>query len=360
MDLQAPTASSVHEALSILVASINLQNGTEYPTDRLESGALEGLGLSDLGQLAEVVNLAQLTLYNEAATRIAALNKRRNALLPIHQLPVELLIDIFVTFLSHSEKGTWNTLWTLARVTSRWWEIVVHTPRLWVAANILDGPGAVATSLRKSASLPLQILCNDSWSSKDAVRTFIDSPRWLNIRLQDANWLSTFGRLLDILPFNNLDTPVRLSLSHIAKLPNHASSAAINLIKSIPSLTHLHCKKYGAVDLDDLIEQLSAPRRASLGHLEWMCPRLRELELFLETHFSGDRSLDPALLSSLSKALRYRRDAAKAAKGGSLLLLPNECKAPEGDLRVTDEFGREYSVESNAFGWRRPTGIALN
>lgn len=100
-----------------------------------------------------------------------SLQRQRNAALPIHRLPPELLELIFKNYLSKSlrikrfyerKRGLrFRELNVLRYVCSRWCEIVDAAAKLWTTLDLYDDPRVVDLFVQKSREAPLRIVCSD-------------------------------------------------------------------------------------------------------------------------------------------------------------------------------------------------------
>ncbi|KAG8999564.1 hypothetical protein FRB90_012046 [Tulasnella sp. 427] len=103
----------------------------------------------------------------------------------IHELPAELLIEIFALALLPQHEWSMRRLRSLARVCKLWKSIVVSTPSLWA---VIDGQASESDNLfavRKSAGMPLAITYRYGFGSLKLFNPFLDvlqanlSPWWM-------------------------------------------------------------------------------------------------------------------------------------------------------------------------------------
>ncbi|KAG8904063.1 hypothetical protein FRB99_002334 [Tulasnella sp. 403] len=87
-------------------------------------------------------------------TQNYAIAKRRNALLPIHTLPVELFCTILKHVVDSFPGPIVASLQGLASVSTFWWSVVITNPTLWTLVHHEDN---VSLVLRKSQDCPIDI-----------------------------------------------------------------------------------------------------------------------------------------------------------------------------------------------------------
>ncbi|KDQ18909.1 hypothetical protein BOTBODRAFT_478565 [Botryobasidium botryosum FD-172 SS1] len=88
--------------------------------------------------------------------RIAELSSRRNQLAPIYRLPDEILSVIFKFAQKDGSPVPIQTSEGLARVSKRWRQAALQTPRLWSTINTLHRP-LLDTLLTRARGAPLEI-----------------------------------------------------------------------------------------------------------------------------------------------------------------------------------------------------------
>ncbi|KAG8892669.1 hypothetical protein FRC01_014013, partial [Tulasnella sp. 417] len=92
-------------------------------------------------------NLAHLTIQAK---------RERNSLLPINQLPTELLVDIFKSSLRARSRRIYD-LNAIASVAWRWNRIIKHTPMLWAVLDSTVPMKFVRIALQHAGDFPLTI-----------------------------------------------------------------------------------------------------------------------------------------------------------------------------------------------------------
>ncbi|KAG8864775.1 hypothetical protein FRB96_003361 [Tulasnella sp. 330] len=108
--------------------------------------------------------LQSCTAELEAKMHYHLATKRRdlNALLPIHRIPSELLVDILATSLALSPEGSRQTyqthLYALRCVSIAWRMLIDDSPSLWGTVSTRDSLRAVKGALFKSKDFPLKVI----------------------------------------------------------------------------------------------------------------------------------------------------------------------------------------------------------
>ncbi|KDQ21093.1 hypothetical protein BOTBODRAFT_328302 [Botryobasidium botryosum FD-172 SS1] len=131
---------------------------------------------------------------NEIRPVFSVLNKRCNAVVPVSQLPDEILINIFDILRMPDYVGpreTWSyfhatlSVVRALSVCRRWRKIVVETPRLWERVEICDPAYAIAELyVERSRNIPLIVDIRGDWDADNIVGAFIPSaPRWRELML---------------------------------------------------------------------------------------------------------------------------------------------------------------------------------
>ncbi|KAG8910563.1 hypothetical protein FRC00_007991 [Tulasnella sp. 408] len=97
----------------------------------------------------------------ELAQRIIQTKRKRNLLIPINQLPTELLIDIFGASIGKSSKR-FERLRTIASVAWLWNSIVKRAPGLWAVLDSHVSTELFPIILRRAGDFPLTITMQES------------------------------------------------------------------------------------------------------------------------------------------------------------------------------------------------------
>ncbi|KAG8957295.1 hypothetical protein FRC00_004182 [Tulasnella sp. 408] len=181
-----PKSSVVESALAMLLESVqeqNLVSATLHDQRDRDSFQSE---IERLDSLAEDRILAAESVLLAARRSAAALLRRRNALVPLHQLPSEVLALILLESLDFENGFNQVALKSLAQVAHRWWEIIKSQPRFWTC--VLWPGDDMALSIRKAKTLPLQLFSRQDWldlglpwQSISLLQTHAD--RWFKISI---------------------------------------------------------------------------------------------------------------------------------------------------------------------------------
>ncbi|KAG9046690.1 hypothetical protein FS837_003843 [Tulasnella sp. UAMH 9824] len=117
---------------------------------------------------------AKVDLWQKVEDAVRAKRSRarqaRNALLPIQQLPTEVILHVFNTILRHVKRRCYHdTLKEISRVCHRWRHVIHHTPALWSKIYGSTLHQIVDQALERSATHPL-----DAWFSSIGTMNRID------------------------------------------------------------------------------------------------------------------------------------------------------------------------------------------
>ncbi|KIO27005.1 hypothetical protein M407DRAFT_23697 [Tulasnella calospora MUT 4182] len=304
-----PESSVVESAFSMILASIQEQNRhSATPNDQCESDSLQSeierfnrleednifavqyvqLAVESVQLVAESAKLAAKSAQLAARRARASLLRQRNATVPLHQLPSEILVLILLETLDVETGCDQMTLRNLAQVAHRWWKIIKSEPRFW---NCIVWPGDdIALAIRKAGTLPLQ-LTRQSWSSRSRnpeqdtgslIRAHAD--RWFKISIRhswgaprlfaDALEQSAFSRL-EVLHMEGIVEVAHVEIGQIERLREALLSFipcwghGPKPINPAPLLTNLYLK------LSSLGSYPSACLASFLRH----CPNLQQLKI---------------------------------------------------------------------------------
>ncbi|KIO18671.1 hypothetical protein M407DRAFT_31682 [Tulasnella calospora MUT 4182] len=121
--------------------------------------------------------------------------RKRNSLISIHRLPLELLQNIFhlVLFSSTGRRRSryFAQLTTLRSVSWLWRNMIQQTPSLWTQLSSTDQPAFISEALENSRESPLHLKyvgkseTLEQESSAFLEKTFSHLPRWEYIAIQD-------------------------------------------------------------------------------------------------------------------------------------------------------------------------------
>ncbi|KAG8900706.1 hypothetical protein FRB99_005799 [Tulasnella sp. 403] len=186
--LNPASKESVYSALLTLVDGINKANGTEVSID--PSKQIAEPSVDQMETMTSVLEEALESLRFEVRTRIATIQKRRNALVPcFSRLPTELLADIILLACSvregHIPKYTlYYRLYQFAQVSTLWHDVVRRTPRLWAFIDSSHLP-TMELFLRKSKDSPLTI---QLWGGDGELPALAPSAaRWRSLYMMHMN-----------------------------------------------------------------------------------------------------------------------------------------------------------------------------
>ncbi|KAG8981720.1 hypothetical protein FRB90_007059, partial [Tulasnella sp. 427] len=131
--------------------------------------------------------------------------QHRNALLPIHKLPQELLLVIWgqVTYDAASEfhDGTW----TLAQVSKAWADVIVTSPGMWCDISSEFSQSRIEKALQKSSErlLYLSLITTDNNLSEKFDMLLPHAPRWKELQLD--TWLPEIILTMRVMDFPALE-----------------------------------------------------------------------------------------------------------------------------------------------------------
>lgn len=180
-----------------------------------EVRALESQRTKQLQQTERSVGVMNTSLDNVAHSMIQA-KRERNALLPINQLPTELLVHIFSVSIGTRSRRIYD-LKAIASVAWRWNRIIKHTPMLWAVLDSTFPIKLVHTALQRAGDLPLTIRACwglESWSTDSDMETlrmrtpgedglaflttvFLKVARWKHARLKLGTSLPSLLQYLE-------------------------------------------------------------------------------------------------------------------------------------------------------------------
>lgn len=145
-----------------LCKSATLSCGIRSRFDTAYSNCRTGKDQSGSKSSQEVINHADHQPRSQEAEPSAdlAIGRRHNAALPIHNLPAEVLLQIFR--LHMLELGNLSKYYTpllsLSRVCSHWYNLIRDSPPLWTRVSLSDPPSLVETALQRSSCHQVDIV----------------------------------------------------------------------------------------------------------------------------------------------------------------------------------------------------------
>ncbi|KAG8941418.1 hypothetical protein FRC04_004211 [Tulasnella sp. 424] len=172
----------VAQALTLLVKAVE----ESEPASDADGQDIESQ-MTHLDRLAWRRHVAAEALQLAAQAEAALFRRRRNALLPIHRLPSELLSAILIEAVDKDlVLHKMEVLQLLAQVAWKWWQTIKSDPQFW--AHITPPMGGVELQIRKARILPLRL----SWptsvgvQSRDAFKDLLQrhAERWTSMDLE--------------------------------------------------------------------------------------------------------------------------------------------------------------------------------
>ncbi|KAG9045012.1 hypothetical protein FS837_007175 [Tulasnella sp. UAMH 9824] len=164
-----------------------------------------GTSVDDQSQLearAAAVENLQKVVGRQLSEYSVKLNRRRNSLLPIYRLPVELLIDIFLRVIDLIDWDMEQNR-NIASVCKAWYDIIIQSPQFWHRINVSHDIDTIKRIMRRNADGPFSIQFDkDSIGETKHEEVLIllapQSNRWQSIMFQ--------GRLTDTI-FKLISSP---------------------------------------------------------------------------------------------------------------------------------------------------------
>ncbi|KIO23454.1 hypothetical protein M407DRAFT_27061 [Tulasnella calospora MUT 4182] len=205
------TPTAVESAVNILLQSIlnENSNGLEgISTTRLSSRRTDAKTHSSLlAYVDDHADAIKTTLDNvqcQLLEKISALRTDHNKLIPLHQFPIEIFVQIMAGALGPLRDHNWSRSTHLARlvrlcqVCKHWKDVIDGTPSLWATIDFLDPVATTSTAISRSAGHPLNIMAVPYGTIKFASRLpagleeFINtamtlSTRWCSIQIAVAS-----------------------------------------------------------------------------------------------------------------------------------------------------------------------------
>lgn len=119
-------------------------------------------------------SLATSTPSIKAAKLVANARKRRNAEVPINQLPIEVTAEIFKfavlpsRSVPSSDESHLQKLGMIANVCARWYNIVKSTAALWAVVETTVSDEMLELLLERSKNSPLFVTCGSGYHQNDS------------------------------------------------------------------------------------------------------------------------------------------------------------------------------------------------
>ncbi|KAG9002193.1 hypothetical protein FRB90_011425 [Tulasnella sp. 427] len=215
---------AVDSVARILLQDIHEQNLAEIEAASDETNPLSAR-LLYLDNYVKAINSTVDRVRDRLWSEVSILNKERNTLVPLHRLPIELLVDILQRATQMDSNKAWMSYSTYHRslakhrtICKQWRTVIDNSPSLWATLDVRDPPQIVSMAIARSASYPLDInLGSSSWHEepqglggtwrssflRDAVR---HAGRWYSARLG-------FHRVQDLLSISHTPAPRLRSLN---------------------------------------------------------------------------------------------------------------------------------------------------
>ncbi|KAG8924446.1 hypothetical protein FRC01_011491, partial [Tulasnella sp. 417] len=255
------------------------------PTAQGDEDALHS-EIEHLDRLAADTNFVAKWFQLAVRREDALVRRRRNSLVPLHQLPAEILAMILLDSLDFEGGFGQKALQSLAEVSHRWWTIIKSQPRFWTCVGSLEDD--IALNIRKAGTLPLQIIsdteCRPPSGQEIVSLVRAHAHRWFKIRIQsdqmgDPLFQALAGYAfagLEFLEINGFPHTVHLELRNIERL----RQARLSLI---PCVGHGRRQQTQPAQLlTSLSLVLSEHGKypcACLSSFLRQCPNLRDLEI---------------------------------------------------------------------------------
>ncbi|KAG8941424.1 hypothetical protein FRC04_004217 [Tulasnella sp. 424] len=277
-----PAPEVVAQALALVLKAME----DSEPTSVGDGEDIES-NMTQLARLAWRRHVAAEAFQLAAQTEAALFCRRRNALLPIHRLPQELLSAILIKSVDENRIHRTEVLQPLAQVAWQWWQTIKSDGRFWT--HITPPMGSVELQIRKAGNLPLRLYWPASvkWGDDDdAVKNLLrqQAERWTSIdvesyrddvalqvlctsrfpRLQylkvhPASWGTSGVQTFNLAAFQNLQE------AHLPIVPSFSVSPTSNSPLLLQTL-HLDLysrNPFSAYDLESLLRY--TPQLIELG-----------------------------------------------------------------------------------------------
>lgn len=236
-----------------------------------------GTSVDDQGQLearAAAVENLQKVVGRQLSEYSVKLNRRRNALLPIYRLPVELLIDIFLRVIDLIDWDMEQNR-NIASVCKAWYDIIIQSPQFWHRINVSHDIDTIKRIMRRNADGPFSIQFDkDSIgeAKHEEVLTLLapHSHRWQSIMFQ--------GRLTDPI-FKLISSPA----PELTEIFIYQWSGEPQRKFELPEGKLIRRMDVGLVSLPWSSSRLSTLRSIQIRNLNKDLPTLSELTTILSS-----------------------------------------------------------------------------
>ncbi|KIO18973.1 hypothetical protein M407DRAFT_153413 [Tulasnella calospora MUT 4182] len=236
-----------------------------------------GTSVDDQSQLearAAAVENLQKVVGRQLSEYSVKLNRRRNSLLPIYRLPVELLIDIFLRVIDLIDWDMEQNR-NIASVCKAWYDIIIQSPQFWHRINVSHDIDTIKRIMRRNADGPFSIQFDkDSIgeAKHEEVLTLLapQSHRWQSIMFQ--------GRLTDTI-FKLISSPA----PELTELFVYQWSGESQRKFELPEGKLIRRMDVGLVSLPWSSPRLSTLRSIQIRNLNKDLPTLSELSTILSS-----------------------------------------------------------------------------
>ncbi|EIN08572.1 hypothetical protein PUNSTDRAFT_134945 [Punctularia strigosozonata HHB-11173 SS5] len=191
-----------------------------------------------------------LNQLEEIRKRMLALRAEHNASLPIHVLPVEILVMIFISPLTDWFLGCQDQKWsqTLVQVCSRWRRVALETPALWTFLTLPNTPAGAIGLFERFNEHPLRLFWDDF--GRPTVQSQALLPRIISKHSL---------RIVELRISNHRREGLKTALNSIAAFSLDAP--ALRVLEIRPHMTSCEGR---LKDLDEHLCKLNAPALESL------------------------------------------------------------------------------------------------
>lgn len=257
----------------------------------------------DLDLAVAALKMAYEGVQRLALRRIANINKRLNALRPVHRLPPELF-RIIIQYQLDPYRFRARSLWRLSSVSAFWWGALRDMPDLWSTVSDSDTPMEQRQEVTKSKGLPLDVeyhfkLFESTYHWRDYfARLLEERHRWRSLLLHSDS-STPIGNLLE-KPVPQLESLAIKSYARpcgaTLKLPSLASLASLQVDGfRISDCTVTPSTTLTELSLNTFLSHPSSPLLVTIAAL----PCLTKLCL----QNQHDRHQDPAVVAAESYPL---------------------------------------------------------
>ncbi|KAG8925604.1 hypothetical protein FRC01_009927 [Tulasnella sp. 417] len=155
MSLKPPSEDAVAKAFSILMASLNKENGREFISGDIRACA--ALPVPQLVHNVDAVQLAKLSLVRKMDRCVARMQNLRNLASPFHRLPMDVFAIILEGFPVWSPSKETTSIFDLLEINRIWRDTILNLPELWTAFPLDIPPKLAPLVLERAKNLPLTI-----------------------------------------------------------------------------------------------------------------------------------------------------------------------------------------------------------